>query len=41
VALRRATALALEPPEGVLLIAGSNYAIAPARAALAAAAGER
>ena len=33
-ALRRATALALEEPEGVLLIAGSNYAIAPARAAL-------
>ena len=34
VALRRASALALEPPEGVLLVAGSNYAIAPARAAL-------
>jgi dihydrofolate synthase/folylpolyglutamate synthase len=34
VALRRASALALEPPEGALLVAGSNYAIAPARAAL-------
>jgi dihydrofolate synthase/folylpolyglutamate synthase len=34
VALRRASALAAEPPEGVLLVAGSNYAIAPARAAL-------
>jgi dihydrofolate synthase/folylpolyglutamate synthase len=34
VALRRASALASEPPEGVLLVAGSNYAIAPARAAL-------
>jgi dihydrofolate synthase/folylpolyglutamate synthase len=35
VALRRATAVVSEPPEGVLLVAGSNYAIAPARAALA------
>jgi dihydrofolate synthase/folylpolyglutamate synthase len=35
VALRRASALAAEAPEGVLLIAGSNYGIAPARAALA------
>ena len=34
VALGRASALAAEPPEGVLLIAGSNYGIAPARAAL-------
>jgi dihydrofolate synthase/folylpolyglutamate synthase len=34
VALRRASALAAEPPEGVLLVAGSNYAIAPARAVL-------
>jgi dihydrofolate synthase/folylpolyglutamate synthase len=34
VALRRASALAAEPPEGVLLVAGSNYGIAPARAAL-------
>jgi dihydrofolate synthase/folylpolyglutamate synthase len=34
VALRRASALAAEPPEGVLLVAGSNYALAPARAAL-------
>ncbi|MGC1166759.1 MAG: cyanophycin synthetase, partial [Solirubrobacterales bacterium] len=33
-ALRRAAALAAEPPEGVLLVAGSNYAIAPARAVL-------
>jgi dihydrofolate synthase/folylpolyglutamate synthase len=33
-ALLRATALAAEPPAGVLLVAGSNYAIAPARAAL-------
>jgi dihydrofolate synthase/folylpolyglutamate synthase len=33
-ALRRASALAAEPPEGVLLVAGSNYGIAPARAAL-------
>ncbi len=34
-ALRRASALALEPPEGVVLVAGSHYGIAPARAALA------
>jgi dihydrofolate synthase / folylpolyglutamate synthase len=34
VALRRAAALASEAPEGVLLVAGSNYGIAPARAAL-------
>lgn len=34
-ALRRATELAAEPPEGAVLIAGSHYAIAPARAALA------
>jgi dihydrofolate synthase/folylpolyglutamate synthase len=33
-AVRRASVLAVEPPEGVLLIAGSNYGIAPARAAL-------
>ena len=33
-ALRRASALAAGPPEGVLLIAGSHYAIAPARALL-------
>ena len=30
-ALNRARALAAEPPEGVLLLAGSHYAIAPAR----------
>ena len=30
-ALRRATALASEPPEGAVLVAGSHYAIAPAR----------
>ena len=36
VALGRASALAAEAPEGVLLIAGSNYGIAPARAALRA-----
>jgi dihydrofolate synthase / folylpolyglutamate synthase len=35
-ALSRARALALEPPEGVLLVAGSHYAIAPARASLTA-----
>ncbi|HEU5105334.1 MAG TPA: cyanophycin synthetase, partial [Solirubrobacterales bacterium] len=35
-ALERARSLALGPPEGVLLIAGSHYAIAPARAFLAA-----
>jgi hypothetical protein len=33
-ALRRGTALASAPPEGALLIAGSHYGIAPARAAL-------
>jgi dihydrofolate synthase/folylpolyglutamate synthase len=33
-ALERARSLALEPPEGVVLIAGSHYAIAPARAIL-------
>jgi len=31
-ALRRASALAAEPPEGAVLVAGSHYAIAPARA---------
>jgi dihydrofolate synthase/folylpolyglutamate synthase len=36
VALGRASALAAQAPEGVLLIAGSNYGIAPARAALRA-----
>jgi dihydrofolate synthase/folylpolyglutamate synthase len=36
-ALRRASALASEPPAGVVLVAGSHYAIAPARAAVAAA----
>jgi dihydrofolate synthase/folylpolyglutamate synthase len=35
-ALERGRALAAEPPEGVLLIAGSHYAIAPARALIAA-----
>ena len=35
VALRRATELATEPPEGTVLVAGSHYAIAPARALLA------
>jgi len=34
-ALVRARALAAEPPEGALLIAGSHYAIAPARALIA------
>jgi dihydrofolate synthase/folylpolyglutamate synthase len=34
-ALRRGSALALESPEGVVLVAGSHYAIAPARATLA------
>jgi len=34
-ALARARALAAEPPEGALLIAGSHYAIAPARALIA------
>lgn len=33
-ALRRATALASQPPEAAVLVAGSHYAIAPARAAL-------
>jgi dihydrofolate synthase / folylpolyglutamate synthase len=33
-ALRRATELASEPPEGAVLVAGSHYAIAPARALL-------
>jgi dihydrofolate synthase/folylpolyglutamate synthase len=33
-ALGRALELASKPPEGAVLIAGSNYAIAPARAAL-------
>ena len=35
-ALRRATALASQQPEGVLLIAGSHYAIGPARTLLGA-----
>jgi dihydrofolate synthase/folylpolyglutamate synthase len=35
-ALKWAQALAAEPPEGVLLIAGSHYAIAPARALIGA-----
>jgi dihydrofolate synthase/folylpolyglutamate synthase len=34
-ALARGRSLALEPPEGALLVAGSHYAIAPARAVLA------
>ncbi len=33
-ALRRAAKLATEPPEGAVLVAGSNYAIAPARSLL-------
>jgi dihydrofolate synthase/folylpolyglutamate synthase len=33
-ALRRASSLASEPPAGAVLVAGSHYAIAPARAAL-------
>jgi hypothetical protein len=37
-ALLRASALAAAPPEGALLVAGSHYAIAPARAVLGAAA---
>jgi dihydrofolate synthase/folylpolyglutamate synthase len=37
VALRRASALAAGPPEGALLVAGSHYAIAPARALLGSA----
>ena len=36
-ALRRAGELAAEPPGGVLLITGSHYLLAPARAALSAA----
>jgi dihydrofolate synthase/folylpolyglutamate synthase len=36
VALERARALAAGPPEGTLLVAGSHYAIAPARALIAA-----
>jgi len=35
-ALQRAVALAAEAPEGLVLVAGSHYAIAPARAVLAA-----
>jgi dihydrofolate synthase / folylpolyglutamate synthase len=35
-ALRRATELALDPPEGAVLVAGSHYGIAPARAAVSA-----
>ena len=38
-ALRRARALAAEPPGGVLLVTGSHYVLAPARAALGAAGG--
>ncbi len=34
-ALRRGRSLAAEPPEGVLVVAGSHYAIAPARALIA------
>jgi dihydrofolate synthase/folylpolyglutamate synthase len=34
-ALGRATALASQPPEGLVLVAGSHYGIAPARAAVA------
>ncbi|HEX4669996.1 MAG TPA: cyanophycin synthetase [Solirubrobacterales bacterium] len=37
VALRRASEFAAEAPEGVVLVTGSHYAIAPARAAVAAA----
>jgi dihydrofolate synthase/folylpolyglutamate synthase len=37
-ALRRASRLAAEPPEGVLVVAGSHYGIAPARATLGTAA---
>jgi dihydrofolate synthase / folylpolyglutamate synthase len=40
-ALRRASRLASEPPAGALLVAGSNYGIAPARAALGTAPAER
>jgi dihydrofolate synthase/folylpolyglutamate synthase len=35
-ALRRVSALASEPPEGMVLVTGSHYGIAPARAALQA-----
>ena len=35
-ALRRAREIASEPPAGIVLVAGSHYAIAPARAALQA-----
>ncbi|HET7508440.1 MAG TPA: cyanophycin synthetase [Solirubrobacterales bacterium] len=35
-ALQRAVALAAEPPEALVLVAGSHYAIAPARAVLTA-----
>jgi dihydrofolate synthase / folylpolyglutamate synthase len=35
-ALRRGRSLAAEAPEGILLVAGSHYAIAPARALIAA-----
>lgn len=35
-ALKRTQALAAEPPEGVLIVAGSHYAIAPARALIEA-----
>jgi dihydrofolate synthase/folylpolyglutamate synthase len=35
-ALARAAALAAEPPEGVVLVTGSHYAIAPARAVVSA-----
>lgn len=34
-ALQRAQSLAAEPPEGILLLAGSHYAIGPARALIA------
>jgi dihydrofolate synthase/folylpolyglutamate synthase len=35
IALERGRSLAAEPPEGVLLVAGSHYAIAPARGLIA------
>jgi dihydrofolate synthase/folylpolyglutamate synthase len=35
-ALRRASSLAAEPPEGAVLVTGSHYGIAPARSALGA-----
>jgi dihydrofolate synthase/folylpolyglutamate synthase len=35
-AIHRARKLAADPPEAVLLVTGSHYALAPARAALAA-----